>query len=124
MPENPGNQLRIFLDLPESTERQAIWQLYLTHFGLAPDQPLPPDQLWTGAEIRACCRLAALLDVSVVEAAQHVVPVAVTSAEAVDRLRAWADDRCQSADRPGLYRRQAKTLIKPGPRARRDPSNN
>ena len=41
----------------------------------------PNDQQWTGAEIRACCRLAALLDVPLTAAAQNVVPVAVTAAE-------------------------------------------
>ena len=42
-------------------------------------QRLPNDDNWTGAEIRACCRLAALLDLPLVQAAQNVVPVAVTA---------------------------------------------
>ena len=50
-------------------------------------QKRPPDTDWTGVEIRSCCRLARLLDVPLVEAAKNVVPVAVTAAEAVDRLR-------------------------------------
>ena len=37
---------------------------------LDPQQPKPVDARWTGAEVRACCRLAALLDVPLVEAAQ------------------------------------------------------
>lgn len=113
-----------FLDLPEPQQRQAIWQLYQQLFALPEGQALPKDQDWTGAEIRACCRLAALLELPLVEAARHVVPVAVTAAEAVEWLRNWADGRCLSADREGIYRRQVRTLIKPGPRARRDPSNN
>ena len=63
---------------------------------------------WTGAEIKACCRLAALLDVPLVEAAQNIVPVAVTAGESVERLRAWASGRCLSADRPGLYTRDRR----------------
>ena len=65
----------------------------------------PSDRDWTGAEIQACCRLAALLDVPLVEAAQNIVPVAVTAGESVERLRSWAAGRCLSADRPGIYTR-------------------
>ena len=39
-------------------------------------QRLPDDESWTGAEVRACCRLAALLDLPLIQAAQNVVPVA------------------------------------------------
>ena len=38
----------------------------------------PDDTNWTGAKIKSCCRLASLLDVPLVQAAQNVVPVAVT----------------------------------------------
>ena len=66
-------------------------------------QTKPCDDQWTGAEIRACCRLAALLDVPLTSAAQNVVPVAVTAAESVDRLRQWASGRCLSR-RPEVLR--------------------
>ena len=92
-----------FLNLPEKAEREAIWQLYLQQFGLDPAQRRPQDDQWTGAEIRACCRLAALLDLPLIQAAQNVVPVAVTAAESVERLRSWASGRCLSADSPGIY---------------------
>jgi SpoVK/Ycf46/Vps4 family AAA+-type ATPase len=96
-----------FLDLPRREERQAIWQLYLRLFELDEKQRMPADEQWTGAEIRACCRLAALLDLPLLQAAQNVVPVAATSAEAIDRLRSWASGRCLAADVPGLYQRDA-----------------
>ena len=67
-----------FLNLPGRAEKDVIWRLYLHHFQLDTKQRLPDDDNWTGAEIRACCRLAALLDLPVVQAAQNVVPVAVT----------------------------------------------
>ena len=66
---------------------------------------MPDDTDWTGAEIKACCRLSALLDVSLLEAAQNVVPVAVTASESVERLRSWASGRCLSASQPGIYQR-------------------
>ena len=72
-----------------------------------PEQKLPNDEQWTGAEIRSCCRLSALLDVPLVQAAQNVVPVAVTAAESVERLRTWASGRCLNADQPGIYTRES-----------------
>jgi hypothetical protein len=112
-----------FLDLPGREEKDAIWQIYLTQFELSVEQPLPDDSQWSGAEIRACCRLAALLDLPLVQAAENVVPVAVTSAESVQQLRSWASGRCLSASGPGLYRQPDNT----GARRRRiprDPSVN
>ncbi|MCC7423455.1 MAG: AAA family ATPase [Planctomycetaceae bacterium] len=112
-----------FLDLPGAEEREAIWTMYLERFELDVRQRRPDDANWSGAEIRACCRLAALLDLPLVQAAQNVVPVAVTAAESVERLRAWASGRCLSADRPGVYRREEPSR---GQRrsVSRKPSNN
>ena len=112
-----------FLNLPGRAEKDAIWRLYLKQFQLHTNQRIPVDDNWTGAEIRACCRLAALLDLPLVQAAQNVVPVAVTAAESVERLRSWASGRCLSADEAGIYRREAGGG---GTRRRvsRDPSNN
>ena len=91
------------IDLPGPKEKQAIWRMYLEKYGLDPEQSKPAHDLWTGAEIKSCCRLAALLDVPLVEAASNVVPVAKTASEAVEKLRSWASGRCLSADRPGIY---------------------
>jgi SpoVK/Ycf46/Vps4 family AAA+-type ATPase len=113
-----------FIDLPGAQQRRAIWHLYIVKFGLDAKQARPVDADWTGAEIRACCRLAALLDVSLVEAAQNVVPVARTSAESIDRLRTWAHQRCLSADEPGLFQRDQAAGHKPGRKIRRDASQN
>ena len=112
-----------FLDLPGQEEKQAIWRLYLEVFEIDPSQRLPDDTQWTGAEIRACCRLAALLDSPLIQAAQNVVPVAVTAAEAVQRLRTWASGRCLSASQPGLYSPDS-TSPKSRRRVSRDPSTN
>jgi hypothetical protein len=61
------------------------------------------DTNWTGAEIKSCCRLASLLDVPLVQAAQNVVPVAVTAGDKIEGLRQWASGRCLSADRGGVF---------------------
>lgn len=114
----------IFIDLPTADQKQQIWQLYLSKFQLDPQQAKPSDEQWTGAEIRACCRLAALLDVPLVAAAQNVVPVAITAAEAVERLRTWANGRCLSADQPGIYRHHTSTTRRKVTRGKIDPLQN
>ncbi|MGV3608025.1 MAG: AAA family ATPase [Planctomycetaceae bacterium] len=93
----------VFIDLPNRAQRKKIWEMYLAKFGLDSQQTRPDDTDWTGAEIKSCCRLAALLDIPLTSASLNVVPVARTSAESVDRLRKWASGRCLSADRPGIY---------------------
>jgi len=92
-----------FIDLPSASQRDVIWNIYIGLFRLDPEQARPNDRNWTGAEIKSCCRLAALLDVPLVQAANNVVPVAATAAESVERLRTWASGRCLDADRPGIY---------------------
>lgn len=93
-----------FLDLPGSVQKRMIWDIWRQAFELPPEQDQPKTNQWTGAEIRACCRLAALLDVPLTESANNVVPVAVTASESVERLRAWASGRCLDADAGGIYR--------------------
>ena len=73
----------------------------------------------TEANIRQALRM--------VEAAKNVVPVAMTAAESVQRLRNWASGRCLNADAPGgIYTANpdSGTAAKPGRKVRRDPSNN
>jgi SpoVK/Ycf46/Vps4 family AAA+-type ATPase len=94
-----------FVDLPGRDQKHAIWAIYTRHYGLDAKQARPDDTNWTGAEIKSCCRLASLLDVPLVQAAQNVVPVAVTAGDKIERLRQWASGRCLSADRAGVYSR-------------------
>lgn len=114
----------VFIDLPNGSQRKKIWEMYMPLFQLDLGQEIPEDTDWTGAEIRACCRLAALLDVPLVVAAQNVVPVARTSRESVERLRQWASGRCLSADRPGIYQFSETAASPPRRRVSRSPSDN
>lgn len=115
-----------FLDLPSENQRRAIWQLYLEKYGLDPQQRLPADEDFTGAEIKSCCRLATLLDLPLTAAAQNVVPVARTAGESVEKLRTWASGRCLAADRPGIYQHgaTAKSASNTRRRVSRGPSHN
>jgi SpoVK/Ycf46/Vps4 family AAA+-type ATPase len=114
-----------FIDLPGQEEKQAIWNIYLAQFEIDRSQRLPNDENWSGAEIRACCRLAALLDLPLAQAAHNIVPIAVTAAESVERLRAWASGRCLDASRPVIYSSSAASAAgRPRRKIPRGPSQN
>ncbi len=113
-----------FLDLPGPEQKAAIWRQYRTAFGIAAEDALPQDAGFTGAEIRACCRLAALLDVPLVQAARNVVPVSVTAAETIERLRTWASGRCLDVETAGLYATPGSGQGNKRRRVSRDPSAN
>ena len=109
----------MFLDLPGREEKDAIWQLYLNQFGIDANQTRPSDDQWTGAEIKACCRLASLLREPLVQASQYIVPVGVTAAEDIERLRSWASGRCLDASRPGIFRNSTLSNQPSGKRPKR-----
>ena len=100
-----------------------IWDLYIESYGLDPEQAKPKDDSWTGAEIKACCRLSALLDVPLKQAAQNVVPVANTARESIESLRSWASGRCIDAQRGGIYK-HTTPKSKSRRRIKADPSLN
>lgn len=113
-----------FLDLPDRAEKDGIWEIWQQVYGIsASAEDRPCDDQWTGAEIKACCRLAALLETDLSKAALHVVPVATTAVESMDRLRNWASGRCLSASEPGVYRLKQR-VPKSRRRVARDPSHN
>lgn len=97
-----------FIDLPDDNQRQVIWEMYRQAFGVKGDESYSDvnDDGWTGAEIKACCRMAALLGVTIAEASSYVVPVCHTASSQITNLRAWADGRAIDANRKGIYRQQ------------------
>ena len=94
-----------FVDLPDHAAKQRIWSIYEHEYEIV-KQKHPADTDWTGAEIKACCRLSKLLDSTLLEAAKNIVPVADTAKESIDQLRQWASGRCLDAARPGIYHHQ------------------
>jgi len=111
-----------FLDLPVGNEKKAIWDMYRREFQIPANQKQPTDENWTGAEIKACCRLAALLDLPLEESAQQIIPVAVTASEAIEKLRTWASGRCLASNAVGIYRSSGSSA--PRRRVNADPSPN
>ena len=113
-----------FVDLPGREQKDEIWGIYLSVYGLDSQQARPDDTNWTGAEIKSCCRLASLLDVPLIQASQNVVPVAVTAGDKVEALRPWASVRCSSADRAGVYSRDQGAGNARARRVMREPGRN
>jgi hypothetical protein len=113
-----------FLDLPSREQKDRIWQIYAELYGLETPQRRPVDDDWTGAEIKSCCRLAALLDVPLIQAGHNIVPVAATASEAISRLRQWASGRCLAADESGLYLASGERASQPRRQVRRSLSDN
>lgn len=100
-----------FMDIPQPEERKLIWPIQMKAYKI-PDQELPEaaeTNHWTGAEIRNCCRNAHNLSISLVEAANYVVPVSVSGAEGIRALRVQAAGKFISAANAGLYHFEEST---------------
>jgi hypothetical protein len=91
-------------DLPTPEERAQIWPIHLKRWKLWDRQyELPPDEGWTGAEIRNCAMVAYRTRRSLREAAMFITPQARIDAENIDKLRQQANGRYLSASYPGFY---------------------
>jgi hypothetical protein len=93
-----------FFDLPSTQERAMIWAIYLKKYGIG-KQPLPLDTGWTGAEIATCCHNAWEMDMTLVESAQFLVPIATSAKDKVEGLINMADGKFISAAYPGTFRK-------------------
>jgi len=92
-----------FFDLPDSSERDVIWTYYMEKYELE-EQEGPLDEGWTGAEIKACCQGAWERNVSLLEAAKFIVPVAKADPARIKKLQDEAVGRYISASSDGTYK--------------------
>lgn len=91
-----------FIDLPNKEEREAILKHYKKEYKV--DGKLAQKELegWSGAEIKACCRLAAMGNCSIDKAAQFIVPISKTMEEDITALRKWAKGRTLPASEAAI----------------------
>ena len=87
-----------YLGLPGSKLQEEILSFYRKEFNVE-GRPTNMEG-WSGAEIKACCRLAAMMETDVNEAERFVLPISKTMKEDIDRLNKWAKDRAIPADMP------------------------
>jgi len=101
-----------FVGFPGKEAKQAAWRMYMERHRL-PEQPLPPDEFWTPADIMTACRLAELQDVPLLESANWVTPSYTKSQEQMDRLFDWAEKTgCLCAETGKTFR--ASTMLETG----------
>lgn len=100
-----------FFDFPDPDEKATIWQIYLNKFGLTDEKFFPDDAKWTGAEIESCCRIAHLMDCSVIEAAERIVPVSQTAKDDIAALQQAAHKTFLSTSYPGTYDRNRQLQV-------------
>lgn len=93
-----------YFDLPDDDERRRIWPIHISRRELDSSQNIPDDRLWSGADIRNCVESAWEERISLVEAAEGIVPVGIRSAKEIDALRQEANGKYLSASYPGVYR--------------------
>lgn len=108
-----------FLDLLTEEERNIVWAMYLAKYH-GPKVKRKPNSIndngWTGAEIKACCRLSSMLDIPLEESAKNIVPIAISSADKINVLRDWAHKKCLSSNEPGVYERDRHPTPSAAPR--------
>lgn len=92
-----------FVDLPSELEREAIYEYYLELYGVKPGGLIHTNkdmEGWSGAEIRSVCRIAKMMETTCAQAKRFIVPVSVTMAEDIERLRKKAAGRTIPANTP------------------------
>lgn len=91
-----------FVELPTDKARSEMQEQYCAEFKVK-NAGWPSTQGWTGREIRYCARTAMLRGTEIKEAAKYVIPISVSAADKVARLREASDGRFLDAANPGIY---------------------
>lgn len=91
-----------FFDLPDLSERAAVWALYMRKYEIR-DTDIPVSDGWTPDEIETCCRNAWRFGISLNQARKYVVPLIEQDPEAIKKLRLEANRHFLSASKGGQY---------------------
>ncbi len=84
-------------------ERDQVWGVQRKAFGLDGTSRPINDEVWSGRDIRNCCRLAKRMQKSIADVAGRIVPSEQVDAEKILILREHADGRYLDAGREGVY---------------------
>lgn len=90
-------------DKPTAAERETIWTICLTQYGLPLDLERPDNTDWTGADIRNCCEEAYASRLSLIDAARFLVITGKSERAVFEKIRTDAVDRYLSADTGETY---------------------
>ena len=95
-----------FFDTPDADERAAIMDLKIKKYKLTSDQikTIPNTDGWTGREIESLCDKADRTGITLMEAAEYVIPLSVSQRSTIVELRESAHDKYLSASKAGRYK--------------------
>lgn len=98
------------VDLPDASERAALWAMYLARFELPASQaPAPTSDVgYAGADVRNVCRTAWRDGVPVAEVMASYVPASRANQAGIESLRRQASGAYRSASYAGAYRLPAE----------------
>lgn len=82
-----------FIDLPSREERATILKYYEGVYRVNGKLSAKDTDGWSGAELKAVCRLAYLGKTTTDAASRYIVPVSRTMQEDIEGLRKWAKGR-------------------------------
>lgn len=99
-----------FFDVPSKEDKAKIWELYSDKYSVSLENlHMIDDSGWTGAEIKTCCRLAALLDMDISQSQNYVVSMD-NSDRYISNLREWAEKvGCISASKSSKYTHESSS---------------
>lgn len=80
-----------YVPMPSAEALMKMMKHYKKQYGV--DGSNPDMTGWTGSDVKTCCRLAKMMDVSVKEASAFVTPTSKVKAEEIDALEAEAKVR-------------------------------
>ena len=96
-----------FVDFPNKEERAAIFNYYIGYYEhvdstIGSFDPTKDCKGWSGAEIKAVCRITATQikknpETTIRDGAKFIKPISLTMKEKVTELREWAKSRTNPA---------------------------
>lgn len=82
-----------FVDLPNELEKEQIFDYYQKEYQVSGNRRDFDIIGWSGAEIKACCRIAHIMNTTIDKASEFIVPVSKTMEKEIGALRKWAEGR-------------------------------
>jgi hypothetical protein len=82
-----------YIGLPNWEERDSLIAFYMEKFNVSGNLDEDETVGWTGAEIKAICRIAAMRKAKVQDVKKFIRPLSLTMKEEIQELERWAKDR-------------------------------
>lgn len=100
-----------YIGLPTNQQKEAIYKYYLKKYEVKSGK-FSVDNMtnWTGAEIKTSCRLASILNTTVENSSEFVVPIAKTMQQDIESLEKWKVGRTIDASLPDKQKQSKRGI--------------